>query len=108
VTDSLTVTRDGAVAMLTIDRPEQRNAMTASCGDVEIATVCDLRFTDLIGVFGVAPAEVGIVYTPASRSALSQRATKAVVAALAEGRDGASAAQRWYGETVASGGASKV
>jgi enoyl-CoA hydratase/carnithine racemase len=237
-TDNLSVTRDGAVAVLTIDRPEKRNAMTARMwadlpgvladvaddpavrvlvvtgsgpsfcagadisdllggadpddpmadvrrdnlaaqtalrsfpkpsiamirghcigGGVEIATACDLRFTDPTGVFGVTPAKVGIVYTPAStrtlvdlvgpattkyllfsgelidaptalrtglvdrlvdaadleaevhrfaavlasRSALSQRATKEVVAALADGGDGASAVDRWYRETVASG-----
>lgn len=39
----------------------------------------------------------------ASRSALSQRATKQVVAALAAGRDGQAEAARWYRETVASG-----
>ena len=35
-------------------------------GGVEIATACDLRFTDPTGIFGVTPAKVGIVYTPAS------------------------------------------
>ncbi len=39
----------------------------------------------------------------ASRSALSQRATKEVVAALTAGGDGAEVAMRWYRETVASG-----
>jgi enoyl-CoA hydratase/carnithine racemase len=39
----------------------------------------------------------------ASRSALSQRATKEVVAALTAGRDGLDEASRWYRETVASG-----
>jgi enoyl-CoA hydratase/carnithine racemase len=39
----------------------------------------------------------------ASRSALSQRATKDVVAALAAGRDGQDEAARWYRETVAVG-----
>jgi enoyl-CoA hydratase/carnithine racemase len=237
--DHLPVTRDGAVAVLTIDRPGKRNAMTARMwadlpavleevaddpavrvllvtgagpsfcagadisdllggddpadpmagvrrvnlaaqralrgfpkpsiamirghcigGGVEIATACDLRFTDPTGVFGVTPAKVGIVYTPestrtlidlvgpattkyllfsgelldaptalrvglvdrlvdaadletevhrfadvlASRSALSQRATKEVVAELTGGEDGAQAAGgRWYRETVASG-----
>jgi enoyl-CoA hydratase/carnithine racemase len=35
-------------------------------GGVELATCCDLRFTDPTGVFGVTPAKVGIVYTPTS------------------------------------------
>jgi enoyl-CoA hydratase/carnithine racemase len=39
----------------------------------------------------------------ASRSALSQRATKEVVAALAAGRDGQAEVERWYRETIASG-----
>ena len=39
-------------------------------GGVEIATACDLRFTDPTGVFGVTPAKVGIVYTPASTRTL--------------------------------------
>jgi len=39
----------------------------------------------------------------ASRSALSQRATKEVVAALAAGRDGQVEVERWYRETIASG-----
>jgi enoyl-CoA hydratase/carnithine racemase len=39
----------------------------------------------------------------ASRSALSQRATKQVVAALSAGRDGQAEAARWYRETIASG-----
>jgi enoyl-CoA hydratase/carnithine racemase len=238
VSDRLRVTRDGHVAVLTIDRPEKRNAMTAAMwadlpgvlatladdagvrvlvvtgegpsfcagadisdllsgpdpddpmavvrrdnlaaqaalrdfpkpsvamirghcigGGVEIATCCDLRFADPTGVFGVTPAKVGIVYTPsstkalmdligpamtkyllfsgelidaptalraglvdlvvdaadlepevrrfadvlASRSALSQRATKEVVAALAAGRDGQVEVERWYRETIASG-----
>ena len=128
-------------------------------GGVEIAAACDLRFTDPTGVFGVTPAKVGIVYTPAStrtlmdlvgpamtkyllfsgelmdastavrvglvdrivdadeldgevrrfahvlssRSALSQRATKDVVAELAGGGDGAAVIDRWYRETIASG-----
>ena len=236
--DHLRVTRDGAVAVLTIDRPEKRNAMTARMwadlpgvlagvaadpavrvlivtgagpsfcagadishllggadpddpmadvrrdnlaaqsalrtfpkpsiarirghcigGGVEIATACDLRFTDPTGVFGVTPAKVGIVYTPAStrtlmdlvgpamtkyllfsgelidaptalraglvdrvvdadalddevrrfadvlssRSALTQRATKEVVADLAGGGGGAAVIDRWYRETIASG-----
>ena len=239
--DPLVVTRDGAVAVLTIDRPDKRNAMTAGMwaalpglleglagdpavrvlvvtgagpsfcagadisdllggadpddpmaevrrhnlaaqtalrtfpkptvamirghcigGGVEIASCCDLRFTDPTGVFGVTPAKVGIVYTPestrtllqlvgpattkylllsgelidaetalrtglvdrlvpseqlagevhrfaevlASRSALTQRSTKEVVSALAEGRDIAAVealAAGWYRETVASG-----
>ena len=238
MSDRLRVTRDGHVAVLTIDRPEKRNAMTAAMwadlpgvlatladdagvrvlvvtgegpsfcagadisdllsgpdpddpmavvrrdnlaaqaalrdfpkpsvamirghcigGGVEIATCCDLRFADPTGVFGVTPAKVGIVYTPsstkalmdligpamtkyllfsgelidaptalraglvdlvvdaadlepevrrfadvlASRSALSQRATKEVVAALAAGRDGQVEVERWYRETIASG-----
>jgi enoyl-CoA hydratase/carnithine racemase len=128
-------------------------------GGVELAVACDLRFTDPTGVFGVTPAKVGIVYTPAStrallelvgpsttkyllfsgelidadealrthlvdrivpaeelaaevhrladvlasRSALSQRATKQVVAALTAGADGEAEAARWYRETIASG-----
>jgi enoyl-CoA hydratase/carnithine racemase len=238
MSDPLVVTRDGAVAVLTIDRPEKRNAMTAGMwaalpgvlapladdpgvrtlivtgagpsfcagadisdllsggdpadpmaevrrdnlaaqaalrdfpkptvamirghcigGGVEIAACCDLRFTDPTGVFGVTPAKVGIVYTPsstkalidlvgpamtkyllfsgelidaptalraglvdqlvpsdhleaevhrfadvlASRSALSQRATKEVVAALAAGDDGEGLAARWYLDTIARG-----
>jgi enoyl-CoA hydratase/carnithine racemase len=234
----LCVTRDGAVAVLTIDRPEKRNAMTAGMwaalpgvlapladdpgvrtlivtgagpsfcagadisdllsgpdpadpmadlrrdnlaaqaalrdfpkptvamirghcigGGVEIAACCDLRFTDPTGVFGVTPAKVGIVYTPsstktlidlvgpamtkyllfsgelidaptalraglvdqlvpsddletevhrfadvlASRSALSQRATKEVVAALTAGSDGEGLVARWYRETISGG-----
>jgi enoyl-CoA hydratase/carnithine racemase len=234
----LTVTRDGAVAVLAIDRPEKRNAMTAAMwaalpgvlaeladdagirvlvmtgtgpsfcagadisdllggsdpddpmadvrrdnlaaqaalrtfpkptlamirghcigGGVEIAASCDLRFTDPTGVFGVTPAKVGIVYTPSStralidlvgpamtkyllfsgelidadtalrsglvdrvvpaddlegevhrfagtlaaRSALSQRATKEVVAALTAGEDGEATVARWYRETIATG-----
>ena len=39
----------------------------------------------------------------ATRSALTQRATKEVVAALAAGTDGATVADRWYRETVAAG-----
>ena len=39
----------------------------------------------------------------ASRSALSQRATKQVVAALAAGNDGQAAAAGWFRETIASG-----
>ena len=236
--DLLTVERDGAVAVLTINRPEKRNAMTAGMwaalpglldelaadpavrvlvvtgagpsfcagadiadllrgpdpedpmaalrrdnlaaqaalrdfpkptiamvrghcigGGVELATCCDLRVTDPTGVFGVTPARVGIVYTPestralldlvgpgttkyllfsgelvdaptalrtglvdrlvaaedleddvhrladvlASRSALSQRATKEVVAALSAARDGQAEAGRWYRETIATG-----
>jgi enoyl-CoA hydratase/carnithine racemase len=238
VSDLLTVERDGAVAVLTINRPEKRNAMTAGMwaalpdllagladdagvrvlvvtgagpsfcagadiadllsgadaedpmadvrrdnlaaqaalrafphptvaairghcigGGVEIAASCDLRFTDPTGVFGVTPAKVGVVYAPAStralidlvgpamtkyllfsgelldapaalraglvdrlvpaaeldgavrgfadvlasRSALSQRATKEVVAALTAGRDGEAEVAGWYRETIASG-----
>lgn len=234
----LAVTRDGPVAVLTIDRPEKRNAMTARMwadlpgvlaavaadpavrvlvvtgagpsfcagadigdlldgedpadpmadvrrhnlaaqaalrefptptvamirghcigGGVEIAAACDLRFTDPTGLFAVTPAKVGIVYAPAStktlidlvgpattkyllfsgeqidaatalraglvdrvvdaadletevrrfagilasRSALTQRAAKAIVRALAAGGDGAAEADRWYRETVARG-----
>ncbi len=234
----LVVTRDGHVAVLTIDRPEKRNAMTAAMwaalpavlasladdpgvrvlivtgagpsfcagadisdllgggdpddpmadvrrdnlaaqaalrefpkptvalirghcigGGVEIAASCDLRFTDPSGVFGVTPAKVGIVYTPrstkalldlvgpamtkyllfsgelidaptalraglvdrlvpaddleaevhrfagvlASRSALSQRATKEVVAALTSGATGEADVIPWYRETIAVG-----
>ena len=128
-------------------------------GGVELAVACDLRFTDPSGVFGVTPAKVGIVYTPAStralldlvgpattkyllfsgelldaaealrrglvdrvvpaaeledevlrladvlasRSAVSQRATKDVVAALLAGGDGQTEAARWYRETITSG-----
>jgi enoyl-CoA hydratase/carnithine racemase len=238
MSDHLPVTRDGHVAVLTIDRPEKRNAMTAGMwaalpgvlaelatdpevrvlvvtgagpsfcagadisdllsgddpddpmadvrrdnlaaqaalrdfpkptvamirghcigGGVEIAVSCDLRFTDPTGVFGVTPAKVGIVYTPsstkalidlvgpamtkyllfsgelvdaptalrtglverlvpaadleaevhrfadvlASRSALSQRATKEVVTALSAGGDGEGEVARWYRETIATG-----
>jgi enoyl-CoA hydratase/carnithine racemase len=238
VTDALTVTRDGHAAVLTIDRPEKRNAMTTAMwaalpdalagiaadrevrvlvvtgagpsfcagadisdllggddaddpmaevrrhnlaaqaalrdfprptvamirghcigGGVELAACCDLRFADATSVFGVTPAKVGIVYAPsstkalidlvgpamtkyllfsgelidaptalraglvdrlvdaadlesevrrfadvlASRSALSQRATKEVVAALAAGADGEVEAARWYRETIAGG-----
>ncbi len=234
----LTVSRQGHVATLTIDRPEKRNAMTAAMwaglpgvlaelagdpevrvlvvtgagpsfcagadiadllsgpdpadpmaevrrdnlaaqaalrdfpkptvamirghcigGGVEIAACCDLRVSDPTGVFGVTPAKVGIVYTPsstkalidlvgpamtkyllfsgelvdaptalrvglvdqlvpaedleaevhrfadvlASRSALTQRATKEVVAALTAGSDGEAAVAGWYRETVARG-----
>jgi enoyl-CoA hydratase/carnithine racemase len=236
--DLLRVERDGAVAVLTIDRPEKRNAMTAGMwaalpellagladdptvrvlvvtgagpsfcagadiadllsgpdpddpmagvrrdnlaaqaalrafphptvaavrghcigGGVEIAASCDLRFTDPTGVFGVTPAKVGVVYAPAStkalldlvgpattkyllfsgelidagtalrvglvdrlvpaaeldaevrrfadvlasRSALTQRATKEVVAALTAGRDGEAEVAGWYRETIAGG-----
>ncbi|SFK96183.1 enoyl-CoA hydratase/isomerase family protein [Geodermatophilus ruber] len=238
MSDHLRITRDGAVAVLTIDRPEKRNSLTAQMwaalpealaepaedpavrvlvvtgagpsfcagaditdllggpdpedpmatlradnlaaqaalrtfpkptiamirghcigGGVELATCCDLRFTDPTGVFGVTPAKVGIVYTPestkalvdlvgpaltryllfsgelidaptalrtglvdrvlepaglepevrrfaevlASRSALTQRATKEIVAALTAGRDGQAEAGRWYRETIARG-----
>ena len=128
-------------------------------GGVEIAVSCDLRFADPTAVFGVTPAKVGVVYTPsstkvlidlvgpamtkyllfsgelldaptalraglvdqvvaedalepevqrfadvlASRSALSQRATKEVVAALTAGGDGEDVAARWYPETIARG-----
>jgi enoyl-CoA hydratase/carnithine racemase len=241
MSEPLVVTRDGHVAVLTIDRPDKRNAMTAAMwaalpgvletlagdpdtrvlvvtgagpsfcagadiagllggadpddpmadvrrdnlaaqaalrnfpkptvamirghcigGGVEIATSCDLRFTDPTGVFGVTPAKVGIVYTPAStrtlidlvgpattkylllsgelidadtalrtglvdrlvpadqleaevhrfagvlasRSALTQRSTKEVVAALTGTRDDGAAealAAGRYRETIASG-----
>ena len=234
----LVVSRDGHVAVLTIDRPEKRNAMTAAMwaalpgvlaalagdpevralvvtgagpsfcagadisdllsgadpddpmadvrrdnlaaqaalrefpkptvamirghcigGGVEIATCCDLRFADPTAVFGVTPAKVGIVYTPssvkalmdlvgpsmtkyllfsgelidtptalrtglvdrvvgpeelepevhrfadvlASRSALSQRAVKEVVAALTAGADGEDVVAPWYRQTIAAG-----
>jgi len=128
-------------------------------GGVELAACCDLRFTDPTGVFGVTPAKVGVVYAPAStkalidlvgpattkyllfsgelldaatalrvglvdrlvpaddldaevrrfadvlasRSALSQRATKEVVAALTTGGDSEAEVTRWYRETIASG-----
>jgi enoyl-CoA hydratase/carnithine racemase len=238
VGEPLVVTREGHVAVLTIDRPEKRNAMTAGMwaalpgvlgpladdpgvralivtgagagfcagadisdllggadpddpmadvrrdnlaaqaalrefpkptvamirghcigGGVEIAASCDLRFADPTSVFGVTPAKVGIVYTPrstkalldlvgpamtkyllfsgelidaptalrvglvdrlipaedleaevhrfadvlASRSALSQRATKEVVADLTAGGDGEGVVVRWYRETIATG-----
>ncbi len=234
----LRLTRDGHAAVLTIDRPEKRNAMTAAMwaalpevlagpaadpavrvlvvtgagptfcagadiagllggadaddpmaelrahnlaaqaalrdfpkptiamirghcigGGVEIAAACDLRFADPGSVFGVTPARVGIVYPPSStkalldlvgpattkyllfsgelldagaalrtglvdrvvpadelepevrrftevlagRSALTQRATKEVVAALGTGRDAEAAVAPWYRETVAAG-----
>jgi enoyl-CoA hydratase/carnithine racemase len=236
--EPLRVSRDGSVAILTIDRPEKRNAMTAAMwaalpevlgplagdpgirvlvvtgsgdsfcagadisdllggadpddpmadvrrdnlaaqaalrdfpkptvamirghcigGGVEIAASCDLRFADPGAVFGVTPAKVGIVYTPsstkalidlvgpamtkyllfsgelvdaatalrtglvdrvvpaadlegevrrfadvlASRSALSQRATKEVVADLSTGGDGEAVAGGWYRRTIAAG-----
>jgi enoyl-CoA hydratase/carnithine racemase len=236
--EHLAVSRDGHVAVLTIDRPEKRNAMTAAMwaalpqvlgplagdpgvralvvtgsgdgfcagadisdllggadpddpmadvrrhnlaaqaalrdfpkptvamvrghcigGGVEIAASCDLRFADPSAVFGVTPAKVGIVYPPsstaalidlvgpamtkyllfsgelidassalraglvdrvvpadelagevhrfadvlASRSALSQRATKEVVAALTAGGDGEAVVGGWYRRTVAAG-----
>lgn len=238
MTDSLTVTRDGHAAVLTIDRPEKRNAMTAGMwaalpevlagpaadpavrvlvvtgagpsfcagadiagllggadpvdpmadlrahnlaaqaalrdfpkptiamirghcigGGVEIAAACDLRFADPTSVFGVTPAKVGIVYPPSStkalidlvgpattkyllfsgelvdaatalrtglvdrlvdagdlaaevrrftevlaaRSALTQRATKEVVAALTSGADAEAAVAPWYRETISRG-----
>jgi enoyl-CoA hydratase/carnithine racemase len=238
MSEPLVVTRDSAVAVLTIDRPEKRNAMTAGMwaalpgvlapladdpgvrslvvtgtgpsfcagadisdllsgrdpddpmaevrrdnlaaqaalrdfpkptvamirghcigGGVEIAACCDLRFADPTAVFGVTPAKVGIVYTPSStkalidlvgpsmtkyllfsgelidtptalraglvdrvvdadelesevhrfagvlagRSALSQRATKEVVADLTAGGDGEGVVSRWYRETIATG-----
>ncbi len=235
---SLVVSREGPVAVLTIDRPEKRNAMTLAMwaalpgvldslagdpavralvvtgagpsfcagadisdllsgadpgdpmadvrranlaaqaalrnfpkptvamirghcigGGVEIAACCDLRFADPTAVFGVPPAKVGIVYAPsstkalidligpamtkylllsgelidtaaavraglvdrvvpgedleaevrrfagvlASRSALSQRATKEVVADLVAGGDGEGIVGRWYRETITAG-----
>jgi enoyl-CoA hydratase/carnithine racemase len=242
MSEYLPVTREGSVAVLTIDRPDKRNAMTTAMwtalpavlaeiaddpgirvlvvtgrgpsfcagadisdllggadpadpmavvrranleaqaalrsfpkptlamirghcigGGVELATCCDLRFTDPSGLFGVTPAKVGIVYTPAStktlidligpsmtklllysgelidavtalgaglvdrvvpaedleaevhrfagvlagRSALTQRSTKEVVAALLSGGAGeeaaAAVAERWYPETIGSG-----
>ncbi|MCF6736759.1 enoyl-CoA hydratase/isomerase family protein [Blastococcus sp. KM273129] len=238
MTEHLRVTRDGQVAVLTIDRPEKRNAMTVGMwaalpavlapladdpgvrallvtgagpsfcagadisdllggpdpvdpmaevrrhnlaaqaalrsfpkptlavvrghcigGGVELATCCDLRFADPTAVFGVTPAKVGIVYTPAStralvdlvgpattkyllysgelvdagtalrtglvdrlvdaddldaeahrfaavlasRSGLTQRSIKEVVAALADGGDGEALAAARYRETIAAG-----
>jgi enoyl-CoA hydratase/carnithine racemase len=238
VGDLLTVERDGAVAVLTINRPGKRNAMTAGMwaalpellagladdaavralvvtgagpsfcagadiadllgggdeadpmadvrrdnlaaqaalrafprptlaairghcigGGVEIAASCDLRLTDPTGIFGVTPARIGVVYAPSStkalldlvgpamtkyllfsgelidaptalrtglvdrvvpagdldgevhrfagvlaaRSALSQRATKEIVAALAAGGNGEAVAAGWYRETIAAG-----
>jgi len=234
----LTVSRDGHVARLTIDRPDKRNAMTAAMwaglpdvlrrladdgdvrvlvvtgagpsfcagadisdllsgpdpadpmaavrrdnlaaqaalrdfpkptvamirghcigGGVELAVCCDLRFADPTAVFGVTPAKVGVVYTPSStkalldlvgpamtkyllfsgelidaetasraglvdrvvaaddllaevhrfadvlagRSALSQRATKQVIAALTAGSDGEAEVSDWYRRTISSG-----
>ncbi|MGY1754676.1 enoyl-CoA hydratase/isomerase family protein [Blastococcus sp. SYSU D01042] len=236
--ENLTLTRDGHVAVLTIDRAEKRNAMSAGMwaalpgllagpaadpavrvlvvtgagssfcagadiagllggtdaddpmadlrahnlaaqaalrefpkptvavirghcigGGVEIAAACDLRFADPTGVFGVTPAKVGIVYPPSStkalvdlvgpatakyllfsgelvdaatalrtglvdrlvdpaelddevrrftevlaaRSALTQHATKQVVAALAAGSDGEDVVAPWYRETISAG-----
>jgi enoyl-CoA hydratase/carnithine racemase len=204
MSEPLHVTRDGHVAVLTIDRPEKRNAMTAQMwaalpgvlagladdpavrvlvvtgagpsfcagadisdllsgtnpadpmadvrrdnlaaqaalrdfpkptlamirghcigGGVEIATACDLRFTDPTGVFGVTPAKVGIVYTPASTKTLidligpsmtkyllfSGELIDAATAlrcglvdrVLPAGGDGQAEAARWYRETVAAG-----
>lgn len=238
MTDSLTLTRDGHAAVLIIDRPEKRNAMTAGMwaalpevlagpaadpavralvvtgagpsfcagadlagllggddpldpmadlrahnlaaqaalrefpkptiamirghcigGGVEIAAACDLRFADPSSVFGVTPAKVGIVYPPSStralmdlvgpatakyllfsgelvdaatalrtglvdrlveadeleaevrrftdvlaaRSALTQQATKEVIAALAAGDDGEDVVAPWYRRTIATG-----
>lgn len=40
---------------------------------------------------------------PASRSALTQRASKEVVAALLNDGDAEAVADRWYGETIRSG-----
>lgn len=157
------VRRDNLAAQTALrDFPKPTIAMIRGhCigGGVEIATCCDLRFTDPTGVFGVTPAKVGIVYTPAStktlidlvgpsmtkyllfsgelvdaetalrsglvdrvvpaaeleeevrrfagvlasRSALTQRATKDVVAALTSGGDGQAQVARWYPETIASG-----
>jgi enoyl-CoA hydratase/carnithine racemase len=236
--DFLTLSRDGHAAVLTIDRPAKRNAMTAGMwaalpevlagpaadpavralvvtgagpsfcagadlagllggadpldpmadlrahnlaaqaalrdfpkptiamirghcigGGVELAAACDLRFADPTSVFGVTPAKVGIVYPPSStkalvdlvgpatakyllfsgelidaptalrtglvdrlvdadaldaevrrftevlaaRSALTQRATKEVVAALAAGRDAEDVVAPWYRATIAAG-----
>ena len=157
------VRRDNLAAQTALrDFPKPTIAMIRGhCigGGVEIATCGDLRFTDPTGVFGVTPAKVGIVYTPAStktlidlvgpsmtkyllfsgelvdaetalrsglvdrvvpaaeleeevrrfagvlasRSALTQRATKDVVAALTSGGDGQAQVARWYPETIASG-----
>ncbi|CCG02086.1 enoyl-CoA hydratase/isomerase family protein [Blastococcus saxobsidens] len=128
-------------------------------GGVELATCCDLRFADPTATFGITPAKVGIVYTPAStkalldlvgpattkyllysgelidagdalrtglvdrlapadrletevrefadvlvsRSALTQRATKEVLAALTAGGDGELHAAARYRETIAAG-----
>ncbi|MET0764652.1 MAG: enoyl-CoA hydratase/isomerase family protein [Blastococcus sp.] len=157
------VRRDNLAAQAALrDFPKPTVAMIRGhCigGGVEIAASCDLRFTDPTGVFGVTPAKVGIVYTPrstkalidligpamtkyllfsgelidastalraglvdqvvpaddleaevrrfadvlASRSTLSQRATKETVAALTSGGDGEAEAAHRYRETVASG-----
>jgi enoyl-CoA hydratase/carnithine racemase len=157
------VRRDNLAAQVALrDFPKPTVAMIRGhCigGGVEIAACCDLRFADPTAVFGVTPAKVGIVYTPsstkalidlvgpsmakyllfsgelidtptalraglvdrvvdaehlepevrrfadvlASRSALSQRATKEVVAALTAGDDGEDVATRWYRETITAG-----
>jgi 1,4-dihydroxy-2-naphthoyl-CoA synthase len=52
---------------------------------------------------GLEDAVLELAEVLASRSALSQRATKEVVAALLAGRDGQAEAGRWYRETVAAG-----
>ena len=128
-------------------------------GGVELAVCCDLRFADPTASFGVTPAKVGIVYPPASlralldlvgpattkyllysgeligaadalrtglvdrvvpadrleaevrsfadvlvsRSALTQRVTKEVLAALAAGGDGELPAAAGYRETISAG-----
>jgi enoyl-CoA hydratase/carnithine racemase len=157
------VRRDNLAAQAALrDFPKPTVAMIRGhCigGGVEIAACCDLRFADPTAVFGVTPAKVGIVYTPsstkalidlvgpsmtkyllfsgelidaatalraglvdrvapadeletevrrfadvlASRSALTQRATKEVVADLAAGGDGEALVGRWYRETIATG-----
>jgi enoyl-CoA hydratase/carnithine racemase len=157
------VRRDNLAAQAALrDFPKPTVAMIRGhCigGGVEIAASCDLRFADPTAVFGVTPAKVGIVYTPsstkalidlvgpattkyllfsgelvdaatalrtglvdqvvpaaeledqvrrfvdvlASRSALSQRATKEVVADLSTGGDGEAVARGWYRRTIAVG-----
>src|SRR3954468_17573094 len=68
------VRRDNLAAQAALrDFPKPTGAMIRGhCigGGVEIAACCDLRFTDPTGVFGVTPAKVGIVYTPASTKTL--------------------------------------
>ena len=74
------VRRDNLAAQAALrDFPKPTVAMIRGhCigGGVEIAAACDLRFTDPTGVFGVTPAKVGIVYTPASTKTLTSSADR--------------------------------